>query len=195
MELTEGTDKKENSLDELSSNLKQVLDVYLPKELRERPDVQVFSVGCGFALEAQPILDLIPGAKYTGVDLGRYFPKAADIRYHSDRVNVRSGDLTNREEFGNNPWDLVIIRNPKIISVEGGSDPNWEKILVNSELSVASNGYILVTAMSLVEMESTMNFLKQTGLQQQTPVKDISEMMTSNFPLKENYLAILKKGN
>lgn len=123
---------------------------------------RVLSVGCGFGYEAEPILRTFPDGTYTGIDIDE------DVIHGAKRTNkgvdkavFEVADATERKGFGENPWDVVILKHPQALgsitylnsSTYGKMDTEWGKILDNSIDATKTGGIIVATASSEQELE------------------------------------------
>lgn len=193
-------EKFEPSTSLFIKNYVKILDNYLPIELRQ-PDrrARVISVGCGFALELTGLQQLLPDSYIEAID------KSADAVYAAQQWHpefpqdrIRLVDATNRESFGEEDWDLIVVRNPQVEPDVGIISCSWEQILRNCFDKLKQNGFLYLTTLSQIEMQGLLGFLSQFPLKDVTPNDPgrthlIKPPIENGFPMTEDYIAILKK--
>lgn len=202
MEVKEEVQHK-SSIDLLKEDISSIMRYILPKELKERSNVRIISVGCGWSPEATVLTELLGAQIFLGVDndyTSLIGARASNLQIESE--NFVLADAKDPKTFGTALWDLIILRNPQV----GGStfktgyyfeekiDPEWEKILQNCVDYLADNGFIYLGSATKEELDKSVIFLQERGLELVVPKKSLIKLdLKSNFPNLENYAAVFKK--
>ncbi len=193
--------KSERPASYLKENYGMILGSYLPAELRQ-PGIsspRVLSVACGFALELEGLQQVLPNSYIEAID-------NADIAITGARgwnpdfpqERIRLVDATRSESFGNENWDLIVVRNPNVGSSAIGVTAPWAEILKNCFDKLNPSGFLYLTTLSKIEMDGVLRFLSHFPLEDVTPndpnrTHVIYLPIEVGFPLIEDYVAVLKK--
>ena len=193
--------KSVSQLTLLKEDIRNMLNRFLPPDLKQRPNNKVLSVGCGFAPEATVIEEMMPDVYFEGIDIaGSMIEGARAVNPKVPIGNFRQADAVDPASFGLDLWDLIILRNPQIrgqgsaLKREGIIDESWQKILRNSATRLQKGGYMYVTAPEREEIRDSVNALSSNGVNiliPSTPLGDLN--LKSNFPNREEYAALLRK--
>ncbi len=174
----------------------QVLEKFLPAELKLRKDkIRVLSVACGFALEAQAVRSVLPTSYYEAIDVEPrtiFGAKAFNPDIPSTRFRV--ADATRIEEFGQNPWDLIILRNPQLGGIEVHLSP-WAKIISNAIESTKVDGYLFMSTHTDLEYANLRDFLRLDEARL-TILENLSGEIPFTLPpnpLKEYFTIVARK--
>lgn len=143
--------------------------------------LKVLSVGCSFAYEAKPLVDLFPNTHYKGID----FPSARAGMLTNSDIPVGSAEFAGEDarlldEQEKEKYGLVVIRHPQVAGTLGEITqedmqtiksstelkvvPYWQDIIRASIHKIAKDGYIVVTTDTPTEQERTARFLQQNGI-------------------------------
>lgn len=192
---------KITSLGELREDNRVILERFLPDRLRGRSGVRVLSVGCGFAPEAIPIMDILTDAQFLGADINKNL--IAGARAFNSKLPPQSFqrlDLRESESFGEIPWDLIILRNPQIRGEAHSGfvahiTVDWERILLNCANRLNENGYVYIACQDRNEISDVVDFFRdECGFEVVLPVTSLARLyLRSNFPNLEEYVALLNK--
>lgn len=186
---------RSDSYTQFRNRYHQVLDLYLPAAIKSRKDVvRVFSVGCGFGLEALGVQQIIPTAHYEGIDSD---PKAIDgARKFNSQLppeRFRQADALSQSSFGDEPWDLVIIRNPRLGGMTILRNPYWGKVIANSINATKEGGFLYMTTLFELEYRRLIERLK---LFPQIKVEDLPEeipLELPKIPYEEKFALLARK--
>lgn len=194
------TEKFKGSTYLLIENYGNVLDKYLPDELKNPNMVpRVFSVACGFGLELKGLTRVLPNAHIEAIDSSEEAILGArrfNPGFSQDRI--RLADASKKESFGDEDWDLIVVRNPKVGMSLSESKGVWVEILQNCFDKLKPNGFLYLTTLSIQEMQEILGFFSQLPIEDVTPrnmnrTHMIYPPIEGSFPLIEKYIAILKK--
>lgn len=167
----ENSGQKETYVGGIRKDIEGEMRTYLSGEVKD--GARILSVGCGFAYESKPLLDIFPNAIYRGIDINE--DNLMGARVSNPEIPVGSfevGDATKQEVFGNIPWDIILLRNPQVLGSMGayldkGHLPEevygkWGDIFTNSIHALKEDGGVLfVTVDSLEERKLVVDFLNQ----------------------------------
>lgn len=185
---------------ELIENYGAVLDAYIPDELKNASTPpRVLSVACGFGLELKGLTTVLPKAYIEAIDSAKeaiFGARGFNPDFPQDRI--RMADATKKESFGNEDWDLIMIRNPKVGIPMPKNNGTWAQILQNCFDRVRLNGFLYLTTPSSYEMREILEFYAKLPLQDVTPNDPrnkhlINPPLRGSFPLREDYISVLKK--
>jgi len=200
--MDEGKEVSERSrllpTEQLQEDLLNILDGYLPADLRadKGKGKRILSLGCGMAIEAEPLIHLMPEAYYEGIDeseVGLGGARALSPSLPAERFRV--ADATQSESFGLEPWNLIIIRNPDVDVLHRRSGSNWEQIFRNCYQHLSGEGYLLVTTHKGAEMRVVREYIEThlKGFKVTVPQQKIQDLMRSGFPMSETDLIMYQK--
>ena len=172
-----------------------VLNFYLPPELKERTDpVRVLSVACGFGLEALGIQRVMPFAYYEGIDLNPdLFLLARRLNSHLPTERFRQADAQNPDSFGQDPWDLVMLRNPQLGSMRVIHNRLWSKIIANSVNATKEGGFLFISSLTGLEFSHLLEYL---GFFPQLRIENLPHeipVSLPEIPLKDHFALLAKK--
>lgn len=179
---------------------RDLLEVYtrlLPAEIKDTGgrNMRALSVGCQFALEAQPLREVLPELDYHGLDTDSATLKAARM-YNPDipEGNFLHGDATDLGNFGQDDWDMIILRNPQVDPREKDGGYMWGSILRNCSQKVKEGGWILFSAHTPQEFRTGLKVLT-TNQDMRIVVQphNLSKIMDNGFPMQEVAICVLKK--
>lgn len=185
---------------ELIENYGAVLDAYIPDVIKNsNTPPRILSVACGFGLELKGLTTLLPDAHIEAMDSANVAIVGArgfNPDFPQDRI--RMADATKKESFGDEDWDLIMVRNPKIGIPMPKDNGIWAEILGHCFDRVKVNGFLYLTTPSSSEMREVLAFYSKLPLQDVTPIGSsldhlIRPPLAVSFPLREDYIAILKK--
>lgn len=160
---------------------------------------KALSIGCNFAYEAAPLVQLSPGMSFRGIDISDDAILAAketnaDL---ADRAEFIVADARLDSAFGEDPWDIVVIRNPQILGSQVERDPgkrvttlDWQTIIGNSVKHLSPRGLIFITT-ELEEEKGVITDLlsadhKQVGLIRATK----NDYPTSSGIFRDNFVIV-----
>lgn len=194
-----GDREQRSGLGVLKEDLRKIMDIFLPEELRHRPSIRVLSVGCGWAPEATALSEF-SNIYFEGIDTDdKALLGARSLNGNIPAERFREANALNPASFGDEPWDLIILRNPQI----GGSiwwqgyaamDREWKIIIENCIENLSPKGYIYVGSVNGDEAERVRDFLRRFNFIEAIPLVPLNWLdLKSNHPFREEYAALLQK--
>lgn len=164
------------------------------KPLIYKKDPRILSVGCGFSLEAKPVTTIFEDAVFVGIDSNDKFISASQ-RMNSDvkgNVTFKVADARQEGAFGNENWDLIIVRHPQIkgsfLTEETTGD--WGEILGNCVKFLGKEGVLFVSTQDSREKDLVIRTLGRNGA---TVIIDEINPNPSPGPFPDTDIIVAKK--
>ena len=193
-------DEKVLIRDSNRENLIETFDSYLKKQVDGEPK-RILSVGCSFGYEARPILGVFPTANFKGIDINKKFIEVArDENPDLGNAIFQEGDATKKETFGEEPWDLVLIRHPQVCREMFPADPkqdvakNWEIIMQNSMEALRKGGTLFVSTITADERSVVLGYIKSSEEKMEVRVNRRNEF-DANRVFDDLFIIVAKKDN
>lgn len=176
-----------------------IFSEYLPQDLKNRDTVDVLSVGCGFAYEANGLLATLPQAKYRGIDTNGLQVKAAAQLHHelpSERFQVEISDAFQANNLGEDN-DLIIVRNPDFIVNRATQELQtlWDEVFGNCVGALKIGGYMFLTATEKAELEQTTRIINQDHRISiiNYVIPNAITQTAKDMPFRDDYITIAKR--
>lgn len=155
--------------------LRKVIKYYLGNlETRLPKDgdgvLQVLSVGCSFAYEAQPVISIFPNSHFKGIDTDQTFIDGANTVNRdlpSEQIDLVVEDARETSEEEKDRYGLVIMRHPQVggSDFEGkGSVKDWRQIIESSIQKTTPQGFIFITTQADNETRLITKYLKENNV-------------------------------
>lgn len=162
--------------------------------------MKVLSVAAGAALEAVPLQNIFQGKlDYKAIDSDPdQVETAKALNYQMSEDNFVLGDATRMDEE-RDKWDLVVIRNTKVSTVNKLGDPekgdsNWEKILESSVRALKPGGSMIITALEMEELVNAVGFVtREEGFKLSRGPEMITKPITKDYPYRETSVAAVQR--
>lgn len=197
----EATGAKESYIDGRRRSVSKEIEGYLRNRVKDKP--RVISVGCGVGDEAEPILRILPGSTYKGIDIDPEMIQLAKESNIDTTAEFEVADAINKEAFGPQPWDVVILRHPHVMEksrrnlVNGSGknemDENWAKIIKNSIEALNENGIVFMTTFDETEKEVITNYLGQFGKELKILIDQGNQHETYGDAAHDNFVVMAQK--
>lgn len=167
----ENSEQQKTYIGSVRQHLESELRTYLGGKVKD--DARILSVGCGFAYESKPLLDIFPNAVFIGIDIDEKSLLGARVSNPEiPKEAFRLGDAAKPETFGSTPWDVILLRNPQILGSMGayldkGRLPEeicgeWQSIFANSISTLKADGGVLFIALgSNEERDLAVKYLNE----------------------------------
>lgn len=202
-----GSETQQGDLSKLQEEYKGVVSKYLPGHLRNSPSkVKVIEVGCGFGIATKAFVGAIgSNIDYLGIDNGGVVMGARLRNQDVKGARFEIADARTAASLGTNN-NLAILRNPQVfgeeitprIIVNGVKQPrkvtgDWRMIVENTFNSLAPGGTLFLTTTEKEEISAVLGILSQGSYEVLMPPQPISPPLQAKFPIKEEYIATLRK--
>lgn len=172
-------------------NLAREIETYLLDKVGNKP--RIISVGCGSGEEAGPISTIFPNSTYKGIDMSPAMIELAKETNISIPGKFEVADATKKEAFDDQPWDVVILRNPQVTGGVGIMDEKWAKIIKNSIEALKKDGIVFITTPSEEERAIIVNYLGQFSEKLKILINQANQHTGGKRVFRDEFVVVAKK--
>jgi trans-aconitate methyltransferase len=178
------------------SELGETFNYFLKNEVKNQPN-RILSVGCMFGYEAGALLNVFPTAEYIGIDIDENYIRAAKaINNDLSKAEFHFGDARKKETFGENPWDIIVIRHPQILGTiikESNLAKDWQVIFKNSMSSLKPGGSMFISTSSKQERDRVIKYINSSEDKMIITVNSENEFSKSIGTFQDDFVIISQK--
>jgi SAM-dependent methyltransferase len=190
------SEDRQNITDKYRESLEKTFNKYLKNEIKGQPE-RILSIGCSFGYEAGAISRIFPTAKYLGIDIDKNLIEAAQSNNEDvDNAEFRVGDARETETFGNEPWDMILIRHPQVLGTvlkASNLEKDWNIIFKNSLKALKKEGLLFVSTKLEEERDRVLQYVNSSEEKMEILTNSKNEFSTKIGSFNDNFIIISKK--